>query len=79
MIFTPFETWWPNIEAAVLCAIPGVGGWLWQHRKLVRLVVEHKHQMDVAHAKIDALQDTVNTTHDKLDALHAKVDAGGTR
>lgn len=76
-IFTPFDTWWPNIEGAVVWGLPAVATWLWQHRKLVVRDAQHAVSLAAAQHKLDALHAKADVTHEKLDALHAKVDTEG--
>lgn len=47
-LFTAFDTWWPNIEAAVIWAGPPTGFALWQH-------LHAKKSRAALHAKLDML------------------------
>lgn len=47
-LFTSFDTWWPNIEAAVIWAGPPTGFAQWQHLRA-------KKSRNELHAKLDHL------------------------
>ncbi len=47
-LLTPFDTWWPNIEAAVFWAGPPTAFAQWQHLRA-------KKSRNQLHAKLDEL------------------------
>jgi len=47
-VFTPFDTWWPNIEAAFIWGTPAGAVAIW------RTVKTHRSHREI-HQKLDAL------------------------